>query len=82
MMGLNHNSKLPRFTVSSEDLGRVSNMADSLNLRDERSVATRMESVELSMRHLGGLSGAQGAGEGGSRGWRSSSSFCSYTAGE
>ena len=61
MMGLNHNSKLPRFTVSSADLGRVSNMADSLNLRDERSVATRMESVELSMRHLGGLSGAQGA---------------------
>ena len=39
MMGLNHNSKLPRFTVSSEDLGRVSNMADSLNLRDGECVA-------------------------------------------
>ena len=52
MMGLNHNSKLPRFTVSREDLGRVSNMTDSLNLRDERSVATRMESVELSMRRV------------------------------
>ena len=52
MMGLNHNSKLPRFTVSREDLGRVSNMTDSLNLRDERSVATRMESVELSMRKV------------------------------
>ena len=52
MMGLNHNSKLPRFTVSSEDLWRVSGMADSLHLRDERSVAARMESLELRMRRV------------------------------
>ena len=52
VMGLNHNNKLPRFTVSSEDLWGVSGMADSLHLRDERSVAARMESLELSMRRV------------------------------
>ena len=52
VMGLNHKNMLPRFTVSSEDLWRVSSMTESLSLRDERSVAARMESLELSMRRV------------------------------
>ena len=52
VMSLNHSDKLPRFTVSSEDLTRVSAMVNCLELRDERSVAARMESLELSMRRM------------------------------
>ena len=52
VMKLNHDNKLPRFTVSSEDLGRVSSMVNCLTLRDERSVAARMESLELTMRRM------------------------------
>ena len=52
VMKLNHEDKLPRFTVSSEDLGRVSSMVNCLTLRDERSVAARMESLELTMRRM------------------------------
>ena len=52
VMKLNHENKMPRFTVSSEDLGRVTTMPSSLCLRDERSVSARMESLELTMRRL------------------------------
>ena len=51
-MKLNHKDKLPRLTVNSEDLGRVSTMLTSLSLRDEMSVAARLESLELTMRRM------------------------------
>ena len=45
-------NKVPRFTVSSQDLGRVSTMVTSLSLRDEKSVSSRLESLELTMRRM------------------------------
>ena len=52
MSKLNNENKLPKLTVNSEDLGRVSTMLNSLSLRDEMTVAARLESLEMTMRRM------------------------------
>ena len=43
---------LPIFTVNSEDLRRLQGKLDPLELRDERSVSARLESMELGQRRM------------------------------
>ena len=52
MSKLNNKNKLPKLTVNSEDLGKVSTMLNSLSLRDEMTVAARLGSLEMTMRRM------------------------------
>ena len=49
-MQLGNEDKLPRFTVQSDDLGRVQPLLGALSMGDERGVAARLEALEASHR--------------------------------
>ena len=49
-MQLGNEDKLPRFTVQSDDLGRVQPLLGALSLGDEPGVAARLEALEASHR--------------------------------
>ena len=53
MANLNKKNRLPRITIHCEDLGRVSSLlSSSVNIRDEKSVCARLESLETGLKKV------------------------------
>ena len=50
MVQLGNEDKLPRFTIQSDDLGRVQPLLGAVSMGDERGVAARLEALETSTR--------------------------------